>query len=231
MKHYLFFLFFMVCSFLSSSCARRCTADINLGNIDLQNSSLGFLPASQKVSTMTFSNAAGQTLVFKANEGSGESRFPYSVETLCERGDFLDRTVQTANYNAQAFHYDFKTADNAYTLNIDLMPQSAGTYGNRNDTIFYETFAVWGQKLTEPTRVGSLTVLTHERGNEARLSDLLRNNTNHYQIVADTTFNGRHIQDAFVPENDGKQALFVFYTKVGGIEAFTTTDAEVWVRQ
>ena len=230
MKYYSFLLISAAAVLLFSFCARRCPDDIDLGNVDLQNSSLAFLPASQKTETMTFGNIDGQKLVFKATAGSGESRFPYSVETLCERGDFLDKTVQTANYNAQAFHYDFKTVDNNYTLNIDLMPQSAGTYGNRNDTIFYETFAAWGQKLTEPTRVGSFSILTHERGNEALLSETLRNNTNHYQIIADTVLLGRHIQNAYVPANDGKQALFIFYTKSGGIEAFTT-DAEVWVRE
>ncbi len=227
--HHLIFITTVLFAF-SSSCARRCPDDIDLGNVNLSTASLDFLPASQKTATMTFVNAGGQTLVFNASAGGGESRFPYSVETLCERGDFLDKTVQTADFQAQAFHYDFKTTGNTYTMNIDLMPQNTGTYGSRNDTIFYETFAVWGQKLTDPTRVGSLTVLTHERGNDNKISATLRENTNHYQIVADTVLLGRHIQQAFVPANDGKQALFIFYTKTNGIEAFTT-DTEVWVRQ
>ena len=216
--------------FFTASCARRCPADINLGNVDMQNTTLGFLPASQKTNTMTFTNSAGEKLVFKAQQGSGESRFPYSVETLCERGDFLDKTVQTVDFNAQAIHYDFRSDNGSHTLNIDLMPQSAGPYGNRNDTIFYETFSVWGQKLTEPTRVGSLTVLTDERGNTTKISDTVRDNTNHFQIVADTMLNGRHITNAYVPANDGKQTLFIFYTKANGVEAFTT-DTEVWVRE
>jgi hypothetical protein len=70
--------------------------------------------------------------------------------------------------------------------------------------------------LTIHTRVGSLTVLTHERGNKDRLSNLFRNNTNHYQVfVTNTTFYGWHIQNAFVPKNDGKQALLFFIRRPG----------------
>ena len=212
-----------------SNCARKCPADINLGDLNLQNTTLSYLPASQKTNSMTFKNAAGQTLVF-TNTSEGESRVHFPVETLCERGDFLDKTTQTSGFNTQTIHYYYASPSQSYTLAIDIMPTNLGNYGSVSDTIFYESIAVWGQKTLDPIRVGSLSVLTDERGNGAKITQSVRENTNHFQTIADTTLNGRHIVNALVPVNDGNQKMFVFYTKEKGIEAFTT-DTEVWTRQ
>lgn len=222
-------LLLFAASLFFTNCARKCPADINLGNLNLHNTTLSYLPESQKVNTMTFVNTTGQTLVF-TNTSEGETRVHFPVETLCERGDFLDKTVQTSGFNAQTIHYYYATPSQTYTLAIDMMPTNAGSYGNVSDTIYYESMAVWGQKILAPTRVGSLSVLTDERGNSAKITQSIRDNTNRFQTIADTTLNGRHIVNALVPVNDGNQTLFVFYTKEKGIEAFTT-ETEVWIRQ
>ena len=220
------FFSLLLASLLAIQCAKRCPKDINLGDIDLQSTTRSWLPAAQKVNSMTFSRTDGMQQTF-TNNSSGEERFEYAVETLCERGDFLDKTVQTAYFNAQSIHYNYNSGDGKYTLSLDIMPSNAGDYGSRSDTLFYESLAVWGQKISEPSRVGSFTVLTSDRGNT--LSQTLLDNTNHFAMVADTVLNGKVIKNAWVPASDGKQTLFVFYTKENGIEAFTT-DTEIWTR-
>lgn len=222
-------LLLFAASLFFTNCARKCPADINLGNLNLQSTTLSYLPQNQKVNSMTFVNAAGQTLVF-TNASEGESQVHFPVETLCERGDFLDKTVQTSGFTAQTIHYYYATPSQTYTLAIDIMPTNAGSYGSVNDTVYYESIAVWGQKTLAPPRVGALSVLTDERGNSAKITQSIRENTNRFQTVTDTILNGRHIVNALAPVNDGNQTLFVFYTKENGIEAFTT-ETEVWTRQ
>jgi hypothetical protein len=216
--------------FLISSCARPCPADENLGNINLSSSTLSFLPFSQKTNKMTFVNSDGETLEF-TNNGQGENRFDLAVETLCERGDFLDKTVQTAEFKVQSFHYSYYSTNTDYNLNIDMTVNNAGSYGNRTDTVFYETIAVWGQRFVAPAQTGSWYLIADERGNSANITDTFRTNANHYRFVADTTLIGRHITNAYVGQNDGKNTFYIFYSKQNGIEAFTTEDGnEVWVR-
>jgi predicted pyridoxine 5'-phosphate oxidase superfamily flavin-nucleotide-binding protein len=214
---------------LLAQCARKCPDDINLGDLNLHASTLAFLPDAQKVQKMTFTNTNGQQISFN-NVSDGEKRFQFDIETLCDRGDFLDRTVQTAYFNAQTFHYYYNADNGAYTLAVDVQPNNAGPYGKRQDTLFYESFAAWGQKLTTPVRVGSVSVLSDERGNTAKLSADVRTQNNRYRFLSDTVIGGQVLSNVYLNARDSTQSLFVFYSKARGIEAFTT-DTEVWVRK
>lgn len=210
-------------------CARQCPADINLGSLNLQDSTLAYLPSAQRVNTMTFVNAAGQTLTF-TNNGKGEEYFHLPVATLCDRGDFLDKTTQTEGFNAQSFHYYYAAPGQTYTLAIDISINNAGNYGSASDTILYETVGIWGQKTITPTASGSVSLIGSERGNSANIPAVVRDiYTNLYRIVPDTTLNGRHIVNALVPVAPNN-SMMVFYTQTNGYEAFITGN-EVWTRQ
>jgi hypothetical protein len=216
--------------FFFIQCARPCPKDIEIGAIMIGSTTKAFLPASQETKTMTFKNSDGAQLVFQSTFFNGNYTYNLPVETLCERGEFLDKTSQTVFFVVQSERWEYETNDKNYTLSLDLDLDAIGQYGNRKDTVFYEKVAVWGQKINNPTRVGRIAILSDERGNSAKITDLQRQNANLYQIIADTTLNGRKIKNAYVPVNDGSQSLFIFYTKANGIEAFTT-DTEVWTRE
>lgn len=222
-------LFFGLAGVLFTQCARKCPDDINLGDLNLQAATLSFLPDAQKVQKMTFTNTNGQQITFN-NVSDGEKRFQFDIETLCERGDFLDKTVQTAYFNAQTFHYYYNADNGAYTLAVDIQPNNAGNYGKRQDTLFYESFAAWGQKLTTPVRVGVVSVLTDERGNSAKLGVDVWVQHNRHRFVGDTVLGGQNLSQVYVNAKDSTQTLFVFYTKARGIEAFTT-ETETWLRK
>ena len=219
-----------ILALLFIQCARPCPKDIEIGTITIGSTTNAFLPASQATKTMTFKNSDGTQLVFQSTFANGSHTYNLPVETLCERGDFLDKTSQTVFFVVQSKRWEYETSDKNYTLSVDLDLDQIGQYGNRKDTIFYEKVAVWGQKINNPTRVGRIAILSDERGNSAKITDVQRQNANFYQIIADTTLSGRQIKNAYVPVNDGSQSLFIFYTKANGIEAFTT-DTETWTRE
>ncbi|MEY3239801.1 MAG: hypothetical protein RIR11_1239 [Bacteroidota bacterium] len=221
---------FALIALLFAQCARPCPKDIEIGVISIGSTTKTFLPAAQETKTMTFKNSDGTQLVFQSTFFKGDHTYDLPVETLCERGDFLDKTSQTVFFVVKSKRWEYETADKNYTLSLDLNLNPIGEYGDRKDTVFYEQVAVWGQKINNPTRVGRISILSDERGNAAKITDLQRQNANFYQIIADTTLNGRQIKNAYVPVNDGTQSLFIFYTKAKGIEAFTT-DTEVWTRE
>ena len=213
----------------SAHCARPCPKDIELGTLTLDSNSRSFLPVSQEVQTMQFTNAAGAALSFSStNKGVSDTEVP--VETLCQRGDYLDKTAQVSKYITSTKRWSYATAANDYTLDIQLDIENLGAYGSPNDTVFIEKFVTWGQKIATPARVGTMSILTSERGNTAKISDTQRQNYTKFQFVADTVLNGRTITNAYITPKDGNQSLFIFYTKANGIEAFTT-DTEVWLRQ
>jgi hypothetical protein len=226
-----FLLFFVVFSMLLARCAKPCPSDVNLGALNLTPASRAFLPAAQQVETMTFVNTDGAKMNFQNQSGSiGNKPFQLNVETMCQRGDFLDKTAQTAYYNADAYHLYYRSTDQNYTLSIDLMLENAGEYGSRSDTAFYETLGIAGQKLSAPTRVGSLRILSSERGNEAKIGNMIRQNNNEFRIVADTTILGRPLQNLWVAADNGNHPFVIFYSKIRGIEAFTTPEG-AWVRE
>jgi hypothetical protein len=213
---------------LATHCARPCPKDQDLGALSLTATGQSFLPTKQDVATMTFQSADGQTLNF--NRHTNTSRSDEPVETLCERGDYLDKTTQVAKFTINNRYMGYTTPDNNYTLDLRLDVDNLGNYGSAADTVFFETFAVWGQRINAPVRVGTTSLIMHERGNSNEITATQRQQATDFRFVADTTLNNKPIKDAYVTRGDGNHTLFIFYTKTNGIEAFTT-DTEVWVRQ
>jgi hypothetical protein len=226
------YLAFILASLLLWQCERPCPADINLGDLNLSGSTRAFVPTGQRVDQMTFVNATGQKLTFNNVSGSTQAkRFQLNVETMCQRGDLLDKTAQTAYFNAESIHLYYQSGTPNYTLAVDAQPENAGAYGSKNDTVFYETFAVSGQRIDAPSQVGSLRLLSSERGNSAKIPDQTRTNNMDFRLVGDTTILGKNIKNAWTTSSDGPHTLYVFYTQSTGIEAFTTKNGEQWIRQ
>ncbi len=225
-----------ICLFLIAitalHCAKPCPVDINLGDLKLDPSSVAFIPTVQQVKTIKFRNGTGQKMEFtNASIGEGLKFFELPVETLCQRGDFVDKTAQTVFFKADQYNIYYQSDNLQYTLSLNLQPENAGEYGLRNDTIFYEVLGMAGQKIPAPAQVGSMHILTSERGNTAKISDNIRQNNNQYELLPDTTILGRNIKNAYVTPKNGQHTLFIFYTKLNGFEAFTTAGGEQWVRE
>jgi hypothetical protein len=222
------FLFVAVFFF---QCARRCPKDISLGEINLSTATKSFFPPALQVQEMTFKNAANEKLTFKNTDTDWNKRSNRDVETLCERGDFLDKTVQTNYLSSESYHLYFDTPNKDYTIEINIGLSNIGTYGKVADTIFYETFTAYGQRLTAPTQVGGTTVLTSLRGNEDKVTPAFIAGVDNYVFVADTTLLGQPIKNVWVTPIGKNWTLFMFYSKEKGIEGFTTENGEVWLRE
>lgn len=223
-------LFLIIISALH--CAKPCPADINLGDLKLDPASVAFVPNAQQVKTFKFRNGTGQKMDFtNASIGEGLKFFELPVETLCQRGDFVDKTAQTAFFKADQYNMYYQSDNLQYTLSLNLQAENGGVYGDRNDTIFYEILGMAGQKIPAPAQVGSLHIITSERGNSAKIPDNIRQINNQYDLLPDTTILGRNIKNAFVTPKTGNHTLFLFYTKLNGFEAFTTANGEQWVRE
>jgi hypothetical protein len=222
---------FLLATFFLFQCARRCPADIKLGEINLLPASKSFLPTALQVEEMTFKNAMNEKLVFKNNNPDWKKRVPQNIETLCERGDYLDKTSQVSYLDGESYHFYYNTPNQDYTIEINLTHSNIGTYGALADTIFYETFTVYGQRITEPTQVGGTTILTSLRGNDAKVTPAFIAGMDNFVFVPDTTLLGQPIQNVWVTPKGKNWTLFMFYSKEKGIEGFTTENGEVWLRE
>jgi hypothetical protein len=226
-----FKIVFLLSTLFFFQCARPCPADIKLGELNLSTASKSFFPAALQVQEMTFKNATGEKLTFKNNNPDWNKRTQLDVETLCQRGDFLDRTAQSSFFAGESYHLNFDTPNKDYTIEINLTHSNIGTYGKLADTIFYETFTAYGQRLTAPTQVGGTTVLTSLRGNDAKVTPAFIAGVDNFVFVADTTLLGQAIQNVWVTPKGKNWTLFMFYSKEKGIEGFTTENGEVWLRE
>ena len=186
----------------------------------------------QSIRSMEFANQAGETLVFENtnfNQQNDKNEFP--VETLCERGDFLDKTVQTAYYKTDAFHQYFVTAGQKYTISIDATLNNAGEYGEKEDTAFYETFVVFIQKISSPIATSALTMISSDRGNDLVKFNQYIEDTKNEVFIADTTISGTRLQNVFMNTKPGPKPVQIFYSKTKGLELFMVSEDETWVRK
>jgi hypothetical protein len=215
-------------------CARPCPKDIKIGTLDFSGSTEAWLPANQQVESMTFKNTAGTTLTFtNANTGWKNKRTQLPIETLCERGDYLDKTTQISYYDVEAVNLYYQAPNNTsptHTLEVSARFSNAGPYGVRSDTAFYESVSVSGQFLGTTPRVGGISLLSNERGNSAKIPQF-EYQGQRFRMIADTTVGGRNLKDVWTNAGtEATQTFFVFYTKLKGVEAFVY-DSEVWLRE
>lgn len=212
-----------------AKCAIPCPPDKKEGTLNFSADTRSFLPEKQKVNEMTFENTDGRQLVFVNNNPDWNKRAKIGVEILCERGDFLDKTVQSAYYDVESVHLFYvngTSTEQHYNINIDLVFEHIGN-GTKADTAFFETVTVWGQRLLNPIATGGSMLSMNTRGNDSRIPAFHKTNQSHF--VADTIIANRRIQNAFVAL-DTVDKFKVFYTKQNGVEAFTTP-IEAWIRK
>lgn len=211
------------------SCAKRCPADIKIGSLNLSSKTTTFLPKIQRVEMMEFKDKNGNTLAFKNQNPDWAKNVKLDVETLCERGEFLDRTVQTAYFDTQSFHLYYQSTDNAYSIGIDLQLNNDNFTGSRKDTVLYETFAVsmYGTGPKSPN--GVVSVLSDIHGNQSKIDIARQNASNVYRFVADTTLNGRAMKNVYITPEGQNRNIFLFYTREEGLEAFVT-EGNIWLK-
>ncbi len=224
MKIYIFFVLIT----LAYSCARPCPKDIKLDEVFLtQQSNSEYLPTEDPKDILIFENSSGQELQFTDQNPKWKTTYRIEVETLCERGDFLDKTTQTKYIDAPGYHAYYVSKDQLYTLAIDASVQNAGQYGNVSDTILYDFFSVWGQKIGTPAFTGGASKVTSDRGNGNRLPEFVFANDN-MVMIADTTIEGRSFKNIFTHPQSDILNFRIFYSREKGIEAFLLNNGEFW---
>ncbi|MBK8621228.1 MAG: hypothetical protein IPN79_05565 [Saprospiraceae bacterium] len=224
MKIYIYFVVIAI----SFSCARPCPKDIKLDEVFFtQKTSEGYLPKEDPKDVLIFQNSSGVELRFTNQNPKWNTTYRIEVETLCERGDFLDRTTQTKYIDAPGHHAYYVSTDQMYTLAIDASVQNAGQYGNVSDTILYDFFSVWGQKIGTPAFTGGASKVTSDRGNGNRLPEFVFANDN-MVMIADTTIEGRSFKNIFTHPYSDILNYRIFYSREKGIEAFLLNNGEFW---
>lgn len=212
------------------SCAKRCPADIKISTLNLSEKTTSFLPKTQRVEKMEFKDKDGNVLTFQNQNPNWADFSKLDVETLCERGEFLDKTVQTAYFETQAFHLYYRSTNDLYSIGIDLQLNNDNFTGNRKDTVLYETFAVSMYGTGPKSANGVVAVLSDIHGNQAKIDIARQNASNIYRFVADTTLNGRNLKNVYITPEGQNRNIFIFYSKTGGLEAFMTEDKKVWLK-
>lgn len=224
------FLLFIPALLIFVGCSRPCPRDIKIGEVYFSPATLALLPESNPPSRMEFQNMNGDVLVFNNQQKTWINKYQIPVETLCERGEFLDKTTQTRYFEAPALYAYFTTDDQQYTLQYDYGIINTGMYGSEKDTVLHEQMTVSGQKTGTPAYVGGVIYLSHLRGNEAKIPAFVTMGEN-ARLLADTLIGGRTLYNVFTPSKLTETHLRVFYSAKNGIEAFTLSNGEVWLRK
>jgi hypothetical protein len=226
-----FMRFYWVLFLAFYSCAVPCPRDKKITDINFTAPTRNWLTTVDKLKTMTFVNTEGKSISFVLPVVDMGARDRVAVETLCERGDFLDKTTQVRYYDAQGIHVFAQSDDQRYTLALDARIANYGQYGNPQDTIFVEDINAWAQRIKEPNLNGGVTIVTNARKNESHPSVLPRIAEQNFRILADTIINGRQIKNCITQNLNNNADIHIFYTAANGFEAFTTKDGETWVRK
>lgn len=224
---------YCICVFgvLLLSCAVPCPKNKKVGSVQFSAETESFVPNSSDFKILTFVNEKGETLTFTTMNSSVKTSRKIPVKTLCERGDFLDKTVQIEYLDAPTVNLFYQTSPEKFTLAIDVAFDGHMPNTGIQDTAFIERVSVWAQKIGVDSKSGIMSVITSTRGNEKHKD--LQNTLSQpvqYNIVKDTTILNRKIKIAYYNPAQSN-SINIFFSKENGIEAFSTDDGEVWVRK
>lgn len=224
------FHIFLVLLFVLS-CAAPCPKDKKVGTIHYSASTMSFIPSNAQFRSLSFINEKGEDLLFTTTQDKVITTKQIPVKTLCERGGYLDKTVQIEYLEAPTVNLYYVSKPEKYTLAIDITIDGNTPTDGVRDTAFLERVSVWGQKITPDTKTGIMSFITSTRGNENHkdLQSILKE-PKQFDVVKDTIILNRKIKNAWF--NPSKvDGITIFYSKENGIEAFVTDDNEVWVRK
>ncbi|MBK7524860.1 MAG: hypothetical protein IPI53_12085 [Saprospiraceae bacterium] len=222
-------VFFIFITWLIS-CARPCPKDIQVDEVFFQKSTSDLLPQGSVTTPIIFENATGDNLILKNQSSVWPSHYQIDVATLCERGDFLDKTVQTEYIKAPGYNMSYVSDDHQINLNMSFYIYNASSVQALKDTVLYEECSVWGQKSGEPVYTGGLSVITSTRGNDEKIPQYILNNQN-VRFIPDTLINGKVLQNVYTNYLIQNKNMSVFYTVKNGIEGFAFSNGETWLRK
>lgn len=217
-----------LCFFIMFGCGSRCPDDVNLGKLYLSSNTKSYLPAKMKVKEFIFEDNTGAQLIFTSQDKNDFSSNKIDVETLCEKGSYLDKVVQTAYYDTEGYHQYFYVNNGNYTLNVDAQLNNAADYGSRTDTVFYDYFAmsIYGTGPKSPN--GVLSFMSDQRGNDAKIGESNKNAVNIFRYTQDTTIDNRTLKNIYYTPQGNYRNIFIYYSKERGIEALEIEDKLWW---
>jgi hypothetical protein len=222
---------FIVCGAILFSCATPCPKDIKAGSVNINSETTSFIPVGDNINPVVFVNKEGKKITFRAYSSDVNSKARIPIETLCSKGEFLDKTEQTRYIEVPSTHLNYNDDEQKYTLALDIGIQSIGTSGKASDTVFVEEAGAWMQKLDGNAQHGSVSLMTSDRGRSGHRDVLsFKNSTNDYRIIPDTTILGKRLTNAYVNVS-AFEDMRIFLEKGKNVQAFTTKDGEVWIRK
>jgi hypothetical protein len=213
------------------SCATPCPRDIKVGSIQFDQATTEFIPTSTNFKVLTFTNDKGKILTFTTTASSVVTPSKIPVKVLCQKGDFIDKTSQVEYLDASSVNLWYATVPERYTLAVDIVIDGFNPNTGVLDTAFIEKLTVWGQRVTTPSKVGTMSIVTSSRGNDQHpeIKKIL-NQPKEYAIIKDTTILNRNMQNVYY-NPASHNGMTIYFTKENGIEAFKTDDNEIWVRK
>jgi hypothetical protein len=211
-------------------CAVPCPRDEKVGSLKYSSTTIPFVKGGALDKSMSFKEAKGKVLEFKFKLDKIASEVKIPVETLCERGDFLDKTTQIKYFAYEGYLLDYESLDGQYTLNYKVSIDNVGDYGKEADTLLYETVSAYGQKLSLPAEVGNFNFISSLRGNDIRIKAKLTNSTDNFTFLGKVTLQGKVFENIYATQENDANTLRLFIQKEKGIVAFTTKSGEVWLR-
>jgi hypothetical protein len=229
MKHTLYT--FTILSALSwLSCALPCPKNVKIGEVSFHPETQSFVPKQSNFKPLTFVSNNGKTVTFNTQTEKVLDRSSIQIETLCSRGDFLDKTTQISFVEAPAVNLWYTEPSDQFTLSINISLQNLGQ--NAGDTILIENVSVWSQDIQNP-RLGSgiLSIVTNTRGNDDNESVKNFISNNNYRIIADTTIAGRNMKNVYTNRVYDVEGTYIYFTKDKGIEGFANTAGQVFIRK
>ena len=201
----------------------ECGKDINLGELELAETTREFVPYSGE-EVLIFEDNRGNKHILKSKEGRQSFDTRLVLSTLC-RGNvdiltFDDQEEYYQTQNEQVVFYD-QLGNQIFYIDLLTLFEEA----NQSDSVaIYDLLSVH-PSIDEHT-FGSLNIITSERQNEVSSSfeEVVLNNS---MFIGDTVLFGREFKEVY--RSSSLKGRSTFYNRINGVIAFKFNENEYWV--
>lgn len=202
----------------------KCGEDINLGKLDLTESSKAFVPYSGE-ETLTFEDNTGKRHLLTSKEGRQVFDSRLIINTLC-RGDVSKLTFddQEEFFEVQYEQVAFFDQSGNQVFYIDMKPGFEEAEPLES-LVIYDQLSV-RLSMIEGYLMRDLNIITAERQNQVSASwkETLLNGS---AFVGDTVLYGRKCKEVY--ESSTTEGSSIFYNRFSGVVALKFDDSRYWV--
>lgn len=213
-------------SILLAGCALPCPKDKKQGTIDFTENTKTWVNPLEKLNKLTFEDNNNEKLELNLRYSDTNTNNKILLEVLCERGDFLDKTVQVRYIESPQFNLTFANNNSDFEFYI-----SASIINDKSelgqDTILYDNFISWAQDIKTSTS-GAVSIVTSFRGSRTRFSQKVMDAEEEYMFADKIQLDGKLLENVYYNKQD-KNGIQVFYSKEKGPLAIKVLN-KVWHR-